>query len=807
MTVTRRDLIRSALGVVPATLVPVLAAGAQQAADGPAADDAVGDGTAVAKRLPSRATPLPLTAVRLTPSRYLDAVEANRRYVLALEPDRLLHDYRAGAGLPPKAPCYGGWEQDTIAGHTLGHYLSALALLHEQTGDTDAPRRAAYVVDELRAAQAAHGDGYVAGFKRKRLDGTVVYGKELFPELMRGDIRALPFDLNGCWVPLYNWHKLFNGLRDVEAACGIGAAREVATGLAGYVARVVDALDDAQLQRVLDCEHGGINESFADLYARTGERRWLALAERLYHRRVLEPLAARRDELAHLHANTQIPKLIGLARLHELTGRPDHGTAAAFFWDTVTANHTYVIGGNADREYFQAPRSTARYVTEQTCEGCNTYNMLKLTRHVYSWRPDATAFDFYERAHLNHVLAQQEPATGAFTYMTPLLSGAAREHSEPHDSFWCCVGSGMESHAKHGDSAWWESGDTLFVNLYVPSIAEWRAAGARLALTTRYPYEGTVRIAVESLETPREFALALRIPAWCSGASVRVSEQPVRPEREAGYAVVRRRWRAGDVVLLELPVGPRLEAAPGDERTVALLHGPLVLAADLGAADRPYAAPVAPALVGRDLLAGIVPVSATRAEYRTVGLGRPGDLRLVPFHDQHRRRSAVYFRRFDDAEWRAEQRAAAEREARARELDARSLAVVVLGDDASERAHDLASSISYAVVYRGRPGRDARTGGHVALRLRAEPVALVLRATYWGEERNRRFHLIVDGRRLASERLDGDRGAEFVDVEYAVPPDPAGRRDSMAVRIEPEPGFTAGPLFGLRVLRAAPTIA
>lgn len=800
MTVSRRDLLRSTLGVVPAALVPGFVPAAPPAdASGTHGAAEVDDG---ARLLPSRATPLPLDAVRLTPSRYLDAVEANRRYVLSLEPDRLLHDYRASAGLAPKAPAYGGWEQDTIAGHTLGHYLSALALLHQQTGDVETPRRARYVVDELRAAQAAHGDGYVAGFKRKRLDGTVVYGKELFPELMRGEIRVLPFDLNGCWVPLYNWHKLFNGLRDVEAACGVQAAREVALGLAGYVERVVNALDDAQLQRVLDCEHGGINESFADLYARTGDRRWLALAERLYHRRVLEPLAAGRDELAHLHANTQIPKLIGLARLHELTGRVDHAAAANFFWATVTADHSYVIGGNADREYFQAPRSTARYVTEQTCEGCNTYNMLKLTRHVYAWRPDAAAFDYYERAHLNHVLAQQEPATGAFTYMTPLLAGAAREHSQPFDSFWCCVGSGMESHAKHGDSAWWEGGDTLLVNLYVPSVVEWR--GARLSLATRYPLESSIRLTVEALPTPREFALALRIPGWCTGATVQLGGRPVRAGRESGYAVVRRRWRAGDEVQLDLPVGPRLEAAPGDEHTVALLHGPLVLAADLGPADASYVAPVPPALVGADLLGGIVPVAASRAEYRTAGLGRPGDFRLVPFNDQHRRRSAVYFRRFYDDEWRAEQRAAAERDARARELDARSVDTVVLGDEASERAHGLASSISYAVVYRGRPGRDARTGGHVVVQTRAVPGPLRLRVTYWGEERNRRFHVVVNGRRVASERLDGDRGAEFVDVEYDVPAELTEGRDSLEVRVEPEPGFTAGPLFGLRVMRAPP---
>ncbi len=257
-----------------------------------------------------------------------------------------------------------------------------------------------------------------------------------------------------------------------------------------------DALDDAQVQKMLDCEHGGLNESFAELYGRTGNRRWLALSERIYHRRILEPLSRGEDCLANVHANTQIPKLIGLARLHELTGESRHLKAASFFWETVTDNYSYVIGGNADQEYFQAPRSIAHHITEQTCESCNSYNMMKLTRLLYAQNPSARYFDYYERTHLNHILAQHHPKTGMFAYMVPLMSGTHREFSRPIDDFWCCVGTGMESHAKHGDSIFWTQGNDVIVNLYIPARVELAAAGSRnaardgLSLCGRYCIDG-----------------------------------------------------------------------------------------------------------------------------------------------------------------------------------------------------------------------------------------------------------------------------------------------------------------------------
>jgi len=747
---------------------------------------------------PSSATAVPLSDVRLLPSFYADALQANQSYLLRLSADRFLHNYHLFAGLPVKGKIYGGWEADTIAGEGLGHYLSALSLMHAQSGLPALKPRIDYIVTELARVQKAQGDGYIGGFMRKRKDGQVVDGKEIFPEIMRGDIRSAGFDLNGCWVPLYNWHKVFAGLFDAQTYAGNTQALQVAAGLAGYMAKVFDALNDDQLQLVLACEHGGINESFAELYARTNDERWLTLARRLYHHKALAPLAEGRDELANLHSNTQIPKLIGLARLYELKGRQSDADTVKFFWKTVTDHHSYVIGGNGDREYFSGPDTIAAHITEQTCEACCSYNMLKMTRHLYSWSPDAAYFDYYERTHLNHIMAHQNPRTGMFTYMTPLMSGVAREYSSEENDFWCCVLSGIESHSKHGDSIYWENRDTLFVNLYIPSLVKWRHAAATLEMTTRYPFESDIDIKVKRLAGQRFYTLALRIPAWASGHTLLVNGKPHAASKDKGYLFVRRRWRAGDSVRLTLPLDLRLESAAGNDKVVALLRGPMVLAADLGAADKPFDG-LAPALVGANILASFKEADKVKAVYRTVGSGRPGDMKFTPFFAQYDRRAAVYFNAYNEQEWATSEAAFRKEEARLKDLADRSIDVMHLGEMQPERDHDLQSDISYPVSYRGRMGRDARTGGYFSFRMKCGPGQLVLQASYWGEERNRDFHISIDGERVARVKLDGSHPGEFIDRDYVLPEKLTSGKTSIVVRFEPEPGHTAGPVFGARL--------
>ncbi|MBM6576557.1 glycoside hydrolase family 127 protein [Microvirga sp. SRT01] len=752
------------------------------------------------------AKPFPLAAIRLRPSDYATAVEVNRLYLHRLSPDRLLHNFRKYAGLEPKAELYGGWESDTIAGHTLGHYLTALVQTWEQTGDGEMRQRADYIVTELAEAQAKRGTGYVGALGRKRKDGTIVDGEEIFPEIMKGQIKSGGFDLNGAWSPLYTVHKLFAGLLDVHAGWGNAQAMTLLVGLAGYFERVFAALDDAQTQEVLGCEYGGLNESYAELYARTGDRRWLAMARKLYDRRVLDPLAAREDKLANFHANTQVPKLIGLARLYELTGAEKDRTAATFFWERVTGHHSYVIGGNADREYFTAPDTIAQHITEQTCEHCNTYNMLKLTRHLYGWQPDGALFDYYERAHLNHVMSAQDPSTGGFTYMTPLMTGAPREYSTvKDDAFWCCVGSGMESHAKHGESIFWEDdAGGLIVNLYIPADADWARRKAKLTLDTRYPFEPESRLTFTRVKAGR-FPVALRVPGWAAGkAAVTVNGSAVTPVFQRGYAIIDRRWIAGDTVAITLPLELRIEEASGDADTIAILRGPMVMAADLGPASVKWDK-ADPALVGSDLLAAFTP-AATPGRYATRGIGRPADLEFVPFYKQYQRQSAVYFKRFSDAAWVRQEAAFTAEQARLKDIAARSVDTMFLGEMQPERDHGLTSEISYPVAYRGRNGRDARSGGYFEFAMKTKPGPLVLQATYWGDERSRTFDILVDNVKVATQTLNADKPGQFFDVDYPLPEGLTRGKAQVKVRFLPHDRSSAGPVFGVRLYTVKPGV-
>ena len=600
------------------------------------------------EQVPLKAEPFALTDVRLLDGPFREAMLRDKTYLLVLDADRLLHNFRVTAGLPSTAEPLGGWEKPDceLRGHTVGHYLSALALMYASTGDEALKRRADHVVAELAKCQEAlPSQGYNKGFLS-------AYPESFFDRVDRHE---------KVWAPYYTLHKIMAGLLDVYEHCGNHQALDVLTGMADWLKFRVDRLSHEQMQLALSNEHGGMNEVLANLYAVTGNPGHLKLAQAFNHEAVLDPLARGEDKLDGLHANTQIPKITGAAREYELTGDPRMRDIATFFWQRVALHRSYVIGGDSDREHFFPIAEFAKHLTPVTAETCNTYNMLKLTRHLFAWEPSAETMDFYERALYNHILASQDPETGMLAYFIPLVSGHFKTYSTPTDSFWCCVGTGMENHAKYGDTIYFHSSDSLFVNLFIPSELKWKDKGLTVRQETKFPDEERTTLSLRCAK-PVKLALKIRRPGWAGDdMRIAVNGKAEKIGNSAGsYISLERTWRSGDRVELTLPMRLHTESLPDDSNTVAVLYGPIVLAAEMGAEGLPadnqeareqtafarMARPPAPVFVAED--AGKV-VSHIKREgsgllaFRTEGLVKPQDLSLVPFYRVHHERYAVYW--------------------------------------------------------------------------------------------------------------------------------------------------------------------
>jgi uncharacterized protein len=623
-----------------------------------------GAGSAV----PLRAREFPLSAVRLLDGPFRRAMETDKAYLLRLDADRLLAGFRQQAGLAKKADPYGGWEtipsegRYSLAGQALGHYLSALSLMASATGDAACRQRVDYIVSELSQCQKAAGTGILCAFPQS---------KQIFAEIAGGQIKSDHlFNLNGGYVPLYVTHKVMAGLRDAWLVLGNRDARDVLVRMADWLGTVVNDLTDAQIQAMLETEHGGIMEVVADVSAITGDPRYLALAKRLNHKSLFDPLARRQDVLTGLHANAQIPKVIGMERIYQLTGEAAFDRAARFFWDDVVNTRTFVIGGHGENEFFFAPEEFAtKGVTSTTGpETCNTYNMIKLSRRLWLVEPSVTIADYIERALYNHILPSQEPERGGFVYFTSMRPGHYRTYSSDTEDFWCCTDTGMESQAKYAEFIYAYSDNRLWVNLLVASELDWKEPGVRLRLDTRFPEDGKATLEIWA-KAPRKLRIAIRCPGWLKPGTMKLAvngSPEVTGTRPGTYALIERTWKTGDKIEVEWPLTLRTEMLPRSQEWISLLWGPIVLAGELGTAGlegldfsgtHNYVAtqtlPVekAPVFIGspRDVPAKVKPVAGRPLAFRTVGLALPTDVSLVPFYQVHQQRYAVYWKLKDEA--------------------------------------------------------------------------------------------------------------------------------------------------------------
>lgn len=780
-----RNLIRGWLTVLAGVLYFVATGSAGQKVD---------PRYKIAPVIPSRVMPFSPDDVRLLDGPFRHAMEMDSSYLLSLEPDRLLSWFRKEAGLKPKAPVYGGWESEGLAGHSLGHYLSACSRMYLVTGDRHFLERVNYVVDELDTCQMANGNGYVAAIPN---------GKELFAEVSRGDIRSAGFDLNGGWSPWYTVHKLFAGLRDSYLYCGNKKAKDIMVRLAGWVYETTKNLDEAQWQKMLVCEYGGMNEVMANVYALTGDKKYLELAKKFYDHVVLDPLAAGKDDLAGLHANTQFPKLIGAERIYQLMGEQRFAAMAQFFWQAVVYHHSYVTGGNSDWESFSPPDKLNNYLNSNTTETCNTYNMLKLTRHLFCHDPRAEYADYYERAVWNHILASQNPENGMVCYYVSLMPGGHKQFMTPFNDFACCTGTGMENHARYNDNIYFHSDSSLYVNLFIASELNWTEKGLRVRQETNFPESGATRLLL-SCEKPVKLSIKVRHPFWATkyfnvkinGKTVNVNSKP------QSYVTLDRVWRNGDVVEVDMQLFVRTESMPDDPNRVAVFYGPILLAGDLspvGVHTR------VPAFVtdNRPVSEWAVQVEGKPLVFHTQDVGRPSDVEMIPFYQIHDRRYSVYWDLYTEREWQAEDSLYHAEQLRLKELESRTIDVLNVGETQDEDNHGLKGENSNVGEFMDRQWRQATEGGWFSFNVKVQPdKPNDLMVTYWGSERGQReFDILVDSTKIATQKLLMDKPNKFFDVTYSLPDSLTRGRNDITVRFQAHPGRIAGGVFGVRIVK------
>lgn len=746
----------------------------------------------------NRIIPFDLTEIKLLDSPFRKAMELDETYLLELNPDRLLSWFRKEAGLKPKGEVYGGWESEQLAGHTLGHYLSACSMMYASTGNQKLLDRVNYIIDELDSCQTANGNGYVAA---------IPGGKKLFKEISERNIiskKTYSFRLNGIWSPWYTIHKLFAGLLDAQKYCHNEKALMITKKLGDWAFSTTKNLTRKEFQQMLICEYGGMNESLAELYSRTGKKKYLELAERFFDDTVLVPLENQKDILNGLHSNTQIPKIIGLMRLYELTGNQKFKSTSEFFWKTVVNHHSYVTGGNSEDEHFGKPDDLSARLDSNTSETCNTYNMLKLTRRLFDHNSSVTYADYYERALYNHILASQNPQTGMFCYYVPLEPGSYKVYSTPLNSFWCCVGTGMENHSKYGRNIYFHNNDSLLVNLFIPSVLQWKEKKLELTQQTNFPDDGKTKL-ILNCESPVSLTLLIRYPGWSKkGINILVNgvEQKIN-NKPGSFIKIIRQWKSGDTVEVEFTMSLHIETMKDNHDRAAIMYGPLVLAGKLGTEDDTAAENIdyVPAFVPaeRKISEWIKPVTGEVNVFRTLNAGHPREITLYPFYRMHNLRYSVYWDILSPAKWKKRTAEITKEKDYQKKLNESAIDFVHPGKVQQEEKHNYKGEQTGNGEESGNKWRDAISGGWFSYDLKIDddkPVSLVCK--YWGGvDKERNFDILADGEKIALQKLYNDKPGRFFYVTYPINEKLTKGKEKITVKFSAPQRGVAGGVFGV----------
>ena len=748
----------------------------------------------------------PMTQVRLLDGPFKTAMETNRRYIDSMDPERLLWNFRKTAGLPTPGKPLAGWEAPDceVRGHFAGHYVSALALMYASTGDQALEERGAHMVRELAKVQQALGGGYLSAFPESHWD------------------RVEAAERN--WAQYYTIHKIMAGLFDQYRLCANAQALEVLEGMAGYFKRRLDKLSTYQMDKALAVtEEGGICEALWNLYAVTGNPDHRALAEKLEKAAFLGPLALEHDDLSYIHGNTHIPLAIGAARRYEVTGDERYRTAAAFFWDRIVNMRSYATGGTTQHEVWPEPNHLANTLGFFNQECCKTYNMLRLTRHLFGWTAEPHYADYYERALFNSILGAHDRQDGMPMYYIPLGTGYRKAAPSPMDHFYCCTGTGIESFAKFNDSIYFHDEADIYLNLFIASILDWEEKGIRLEQHTHFPEEEGTTLVIHTAR-PADFTLCVRIPYWADRDVVLKINGEVQTceAKPASYVGLERTWRDGDAVQITLPMRLHTHPMPDDPALMSFMYGPLVLAAVLeDTDDRPFQMapgigfdkPAADKKANYDYFLAepgsldewIKPVPGKPLTFRTVDQVK--DYTFMPFHRITGERYGVYWivtqegterhrKLIEEAEARRLEKEAAERRA------ARTVDHVVPGSP-DEADHHLQGEGTQHGPHQERHWRHAQEWWSWDLAVLPD-APMTLACTYWGSDVGREFDILVDGRRLATQQLENNCPNEYVTIEYPIPEEWTKDRRKVTIRFQSTGHSLAGGVFECAVLKPIP---
>jgi len=763
----------------------------------------------------------PLGDVSLLDGPFKHARDLNIQTLLKYDVDRFLAPYRKEAGLPAIASSYPNWEG--LDGHVGGHYLSALAMNYAATGNLECKRRMEHMISELKACQDANaihhpewGVGYAGGMPKSAL---------IWSTLKTGDFTTY----RAAWAPWYNLHKMYAGLRDAWIYAGNEEAKNIFLKFCDWGIDLTSSLTDAQMQSMLDSEHGGMPEVFADAYQMTGDVKYLTTARRFSHRMLLDAMAAGNDNLDNKHANTQIPKVTGFQRIAELSHDTTYANAAGFFWQTVTTHRSLAFGGNSRKEHFPSVSACDDFVSDaEGPESCNSYNMLKLTEDLFRTNPSARYMDYYERTLYNHILSTQHPENGGYVYFTPARPRHYRVYSTPNQAMWCCVGTGMENHSKYNEIIYTHQNDSLFLNLFVASELNWKGKGVRLRQETIFPDEERSRLLVA--EGSAEFTMMIRSPFWVTDGAMKVivNGKPLSiSAKPSSYIAVKRLWSKGDVVEIILPMHTRLEQLPNVPDYVAFMHGPILLAAKTGTEDlaglladdgrwgqtasgRKLPVDKAPIIVENDLTGmteKLVPVKNIPLAFTVPDLKmmNPMNVVLEPFFRIHDARYMMYWMAMSETQYRSylDSLAAVEKEKLA--LQQRTVDYVATGEQQPEADHGLQSLHSNSGTNEDEYWRDASDSGFFSYVLATKgETDLSLMVRYWGFEwGGRNFDIYVDDVKLVTvNNTDKRYHAKFQDVEYTIPAPMIKGKDHVRVKFQALPRNTAGAVYNVRLTRS-----